>query len=186
MPWATDLLPHEIDHIKRTKSADKKKNVIHFVGTISGTAHGNEDCMIPFLKACNENGVRLIKHSIYDGDLRLTGRDDHIRFIQESDFAPIIVGPWQKEVGYLPCRAFKNVSYGQYPVTNSAEIHELFMKKAIYNEDTYRLFYDAQETLSRDLSVPLLELMDFVRDHHTYLNRIEHILNFFSTVYERC
>src|SRR5262249_46443650 len=62
MPWATDLLPDEIDSIKKgiMKSGIEKKNVIHFIGTISPTAQGNKECINPFLRACQENSIQFI------------------------------------------------------------------------------------------------------------------------------
>jgi hypothetical protein len=96
--------------------------------------------------------------------------------------APAIVGQWQKMVGYIPCRIFKNISYGQMGITNSPRVYELFEEKIIYNSDEYQLFFDARHALMRTTHKQLFELMDFVRDKHTYLNRIETLLDFFQHV----
>ena len=41
------------------------------------------------------------------------------KIIANSEIAPAIVGSWQKEHEYVPCRIFKNISYGKLGMTNS-------------------------------------------------------------------
>ena len=62
MPWATDLLPHEIDVIKhkklkRKRLKHKKAAVINWVGTIGGGRFGNNVEIDGFRKACSENNI---------------------------------------------------------------------------------------------------------------------------------
>jgi hypothetical protein len=86
--------------------------------------------------------------------------------------APAICTPWQVGAGFIPCRVFKNISYGQYPVTNSQAVKD-FLGSAIHNTDSRHLFFDAQRYLKH---VPLQELhalMDEVAQHHTYLNKVD-------------
>lgn len=92
--------------------------------------------------------------------------------------APTIVGTWQKKQGYIPCRIFKNISYGQWGITNSKTAYEILQRKITYNPNTYKLFYDALLAISHLDLRKHFEVMDFVRDNHTYINRIETILNF--------
>ena len=54
MPWATDLLPYEIDQIKKELLSVKKDMVARFVGTSWGGQHGNKDKADAFNRACNE------------------------------------------------------------------------------------------------------------------------------------
>ncbi len=68
-------------------------------------------------------------------------------------------------------------------VTNSRHVFELFENKIVYNPDTYQLFYDAKnkaETMTIDEQ---FELMDLVKTKHTYLNRVETLLNFLNLVH---
>jgi len=39
--------------------------------------------------------------------------------VNQSRIGAAIVGSWQKENGYLPCRAFKNIAAGAIPISNS-------------------------------------------------------------------
>ena len=171
MPWATDLLPHEIDTIKNNLGKIKKRRSIFFVGTIGAAKFGNIPQIDPFKKACQQNGIK------FQQGWGLS-EAENIALIQKSCMAPAIQGEWQCREGYIPCRIFKNISYGQFGITNSETVYNLFNKKIIYHPDTYQLFHKASKQLQNLKQHELHELMDFVRDHHTYLNRIRNIFDF--------
>lgn len=179
MPWATDLLPYEIDHIKATIDNIPQESTIFWVGTLSDGPGGNKTEITPFIKACQENGIAFVHKDPWSlqGGISV---EDNIVFTRRSYMAPAIVGTWQKKVGYIPCRIFKNISYGKMGFTNSKVVYELFDKKIVYNPDTYKLFYDAQEKLKKLTQNELFELMDFVKNKHTYINRINFLLDFFE------
>jgi len=175
MPWATDLLPYEIDAIKKELPTIKRNNEVWWVGTIAGGEFGNTREVDPFKRACAESGTKF-KHGM------TRSMEESTRDIQHSCMAPAIVGTWQQKVGYIPCRIFKNISYGQMGVTNSRHVYELFKGKIVYNPDTYQLFYDAKKRINNMKQEELFELMDFVKNKHTYINRIENLLAFSKLV----
>ncbi len=175
MPWATDLLPNEIEVIKSNLATVQQSRSIFWIGTVGDGRFGNREELLPFINACNENGIPFIaKNSSGTG----ISQKEHIQLISSSYMAPAIVGSWQKEVGYIPCRIFKNISYGQMGITNSYRVYELFEGKIIYNSDSYQLFYDAQERLAQLHPDELVSLVEFVQTKHTYLNRIHTMLDF--------
>lgn len=96
--------------------------------------------------------------------------------------APAIQGEWQCRQGYIPCRIFKNISYGQFGITNSKTVFDLFGGNIIYNTDTYQLFMDAEEYIRNATIEDLYKQMDFVRDNHTYISRINCLLTFANMV----
>jgi ABC-type multidrug transport system ATPase subunit len=49
-------------------------------------------------------------------------------------------GPWHKECGYLPCRVFKNNSYGRITGTNSENVKKIFGDYVVYDENPNSLF----------------------------------------------
>jgi spore maturation protein CgeB len=98
--------------------------------------------------------------------------------------APAIQGDWQCRQGYIPCRIFKNISYGQFGITNSKTVYELFGENIIYNSDTYQLFIDAKKYIQSASLEDLYKQMDFVRDNHTYINRINSLLTLATMVYK--
>ena len=92
----------------------------------------------------------------------------------ESYLAPDVRHKAFLDWGYIPCRNFKNISYGQLGMTNSKPVHEFFDGNIIYNEDTYKLFFDAQkEKENYDL---IKSQMLFVKENHTYINRAKELI----------
>ncbi len=185
MPWATDLLPHEIDKIKDEVPSFFKKGSreIYWVGTTWTGIYGNNNELHAFRKACEEKNVKFITLSfLADPKLKGVSVERNIELIQKSFIAPTIVGSWQKETGMIPCRIFKNISYGQMGATNSETIYEFFDKKIVYNPDPYQLFFDAEKRLETFTLEDLYELMDLVKTKHTYLNRIDTLLTFLEVV----
>ena len=178
IPWATDLLPHEIDAIKKNLPTQitQREKIVFWVGSIGAGVYGNVKEISPFKIACKKNGIQF-KHRAGNISMEL-----HRELIQKSCMAPAIVGTWQKEHGYVPCRAFKDISYGHMILTNSQRTYELFEKKIIYNPDTMQLFCDGQKRLSEVTPKEIIELMDLVRDKHTYINRIHTILEFIELI----
>jgi len=170
-PWATDLLPFEIEQNKPSIPFNKDSKSVHWVGTIGGEYFGNIDQVTPFINACKENGIDFTNRM-------LVSMEENIRLVKESYMAPTIVGKWQGEVGYIACRIFKNISYGQFGITSSPRINELFQRKIVFNTDAHQLFYDAKNKLENLQLHELHSLMDFVRDNHTFINRINTVIDF--------
>lgn len=176
MPWATDLLPEEIEANKQNLSQCVDSKLVYWIGTIGGGQFGNIEELQPFKDACQNNDVKFIAKPP-----RYVSLTDSVELIRNSYLAPAIVGSWQKSVGYIPCRIFKNISYGKMGLTNSRHVYELFEGKIVYNPDTYKLFYDGKERLKTLTIQELHELMDFVKTKHTYVNRIRTILSFIQS-----
>lgn len=175
MPWATDLLPREIDEVKESLKKTKKGKAVFWIGTIGSGTFGNVGQLNPFIEAAATQKVDFKSY----GSVSL---EQNLKLVKSSYMAPAIVGKWQAEKGYIPCRIFKNISYGSMGITNSARVHELFEGKIVYNSDTYQLFFDAEKRIKNMHSDELFELMDFVRDHHTYINRIRTIFDFIEKI----
>lgn len=174
-PWGTDLLPHEIDANKKGVTFNRKSKFVYWVGTVGGERFGNIDQITPYWNACRENGLEFKHRMGYTVE-------ENIKLIQESYQAPVIVGKWQSEVNYLPCRGPKNISYGQMIGTNSIRVAELFDNKIVYNPDPYKLFFDLKAKLEILNLEELYGLMDFVKAKHTYLSRIDTIFSFIESV----
>ena len=180
MPWATDLLPHEIDEVKKQISTKKpKQNIATFVGSISQGHFGNKAQVNSFSAACKEHGI-----TFQHGGVNSRTMEENITLVQNALLAPALQGLWQCEKGYIPCRIFKNISYGALGLTNSKTVYELLDRKIVFNENPYHLCHDAFKKLQNWSIENQYELMDLVRDKHTYLNRIELLFSFFEMVTE--
>lgn len=186
-PWATDLLPHEIDAYKPTgRPFNVESKVVTWVGTVGDGVFGNIPQLNPFMKACQENGIQFRATGLWGGSVPGTSPscEQNAALIRASYMAPAIVGGWQQEKGYIPCRAFKNISYGQPGMTNSPSVKRLFGDAMVFNPDSHQLFYDARarfESLTRE---ELIQHMDWVRDNHTYLNRLTTVLTCLERIQE--
>lgn len=177
MPWATDLLPHEIEQNKQ-KIVTQKMNEFVYIGSVWGGEFGNIDQVDRFRKAAKECNVHY-HHK------KSCSMETNIELVQNAYMAPSLQGEWQVRQGYIPCRIFKNISYGAFGITNSETVYKLFHEKIVYNPDEYQLFYDAKERLDHLDIQELIDLMDFVKEKHTYINRIELLLKFLEAVYTR-
>jgi len=167
-PWATDLLPGEINIEDAGVPRDRKT---WWVGTIGEGQFGNVWQIEGFRRACQERGVEFVHHPA--GIDREAARP----LIRRSYIAPAIVGKWQLEVGYIPCRIFKNISYGQLGVTNSPTVQRLFGGTLVQDVDTHALFLKAEEAARLPSGIERTRaLMEEVRSKHTYVNRIAAIL----------
>lgn len=171
MRWGTDQLPHEIETNKPLVPFNSSSRICNFIGSIDTMKKGYLD---DFGRACRENGITYTYHGSHGG--RVVLADEHIRLVKDSYICPAIQGRDQVEQGYVSCRLFKNISYGQMGVTCSTYANELFGGKLICNPDAYRLFYDARERLQSMSIGELHALMDEVATKHTYLNKIDGIV----------
>lgn len=166
-PWATDLLPHEI----RLEWADRpRERTAYWVGTVGEGQFGNARELDGFQRACREHGVAFVQQAG-------VSRETHLDLIQRAYLAPAIVGTWQLSAGYVPCRIFKNISYGQLGLTNSAAVHGMFDGRLVLNPDTHELFADGEAAVCAPTAgTRTRDLMRMVRDGHTFVHRIRTIL----------
>lgn len=177
LPWGTDLLPHEIDAIKKTVSLYRPDKSVYLIGSYQSGEFDNTRAWGGIQKACAAHGIKFQQRANLSPA-------ENMRVIQQSYMAPAIQGDWQCRQGYIPCRIFKNISYGQFGITNSKTVFELFGGNIIYNADTYQLFMDAEKYIKNATLEDLYKQMDFVRDNHTYINRIDCLLALTDMVYE--
>ena len=181
-PWATDLLPEEIDeniiNLDNTKNLDNNKinsnPEVNFIGMIL-------ECWLPVREYCIKNNI---KFNHYGGTFDINSPNnkstlENQELIQKSIVAPTIVGEWQKNINYIPCRIFKNISYGKMGLTNSKAIAELFDNKILYSDNITELLDKGMEFEKNPNKNEIVkELMEEVRDKHTYVNRCNYILDY--------
>jgi len=176
MPWATDLLPHEID--ENIRQIDTIIPVsppeLNFVGMHTRIW---EDVAY----YCKNNGIvykQIGGFSHNNVDLH-----DNIKLIKQSIVAPAIQTDWQIENGYIPCRIFKNISYGKMGMTNNDTVYHLFNDAILFDVDAIQLIKLGLEFESQSMAYKkekIVPLMEYVRDHHTYINRIRSIFRCFD------
>lgn len=178
--WATDLLPNEINLEDRLIEPEHPP-VSYFIGSISG---GNAQEVQKFATACSLKGVHFIHNNPWSKPLTF---EDAKTLVQKSYVSPDIrgggdpekirigeTGTCHKQIGYIPCRLFKNISYGKLGLTNCSRLKKLFEDYVVLEEDeskivdTYLQHCNDKEYIKKQ--------MIWVRDNHTYINRIQDLL----------
>lgn len=174
-PWATDIFPDEIkNNIKKIKTF-KTKKIINFVGMIV-------DPWPAFSNAAKKKGIFFTKIGGYDK--KKVSKEDNQKLIQESFMAPAIQCEFQVTKGYIPCRIFKNISYGKIGITNSKTVNEYFNNELIYHSNIDRLFNMAFDVINKNNTnwILLEKHMNLIADKHTYLNRCKALLDVFTKI----
>jgi hypothetical protein len=176
MPWATDLLPEEINKtIEKVKNEEfKVENMISFVGMVTSPWSYVK-------KFCYDNNIRF---ECYGGFSKNLSVEDTIQLTQRSILAPAFQEEWQTENGYIPCRIFKNISYGKMGITNNLLVYELYNREILFDNNinsALKKGLEFENLPNNKKNETLIKLMELTRDKHTYLNRIEHMFKIFQS-----
>ena len=174
--WATDLLPHEIDP-QNAKNQISRRECL-WVGTFGDSVgkfqNGTE--LNPFFDLCEKRGISVKKINPWSKPISF---EENMKMVNDSFLSPSIQGPWQIEQEYIPCRIFKNISYGHMGYTNSPAVNNIFGGELIFARDTKDLFYHSLEFKEDPSHIERLKhLMNEVKEKHTYINRIKCILDY--------
>lgn len=175
-PWATDLLPREINLDDAHNELNNKECI--WVGSYSAddkTEFENNTELDPFFNECKRYNISV---KIINPWLSPISPEENKRIVNKSFFSPAIQGKWQVKYGYAPCcRLLKNISYGHLAITNSETANKLFDNKLIYDNDTVALFYKAfEKKKDPNLVKEIKLLMNEVKENHTFISRINQIM----------
>jgi hypothetical protein len=169
-PWATDLLPTEIDENNPIMYNSNLMD-INYIGTIY------HDNIYPkfqaFANSCHSVGkqVKVFKNINFDENKEL---------VKNSYISVDIRGDWHIECGYIPCRIWKNLSYGKLTGTNSFYISKILKDHVIFDSNPTTLFYNVEMKYSSANKESIMETMKYIKENHTYINRSKNIIEFFE------
>ena len=172
-PWATDLLPHEFEKYPRVKIDSSRQPAINWVGSVMDGLHGNRPVLEEFASVAAMNGT-IFKVC------RNADPDEAINLVRNSIMAPALQGSWQVQNGYIPCRIFKNISYGHIGATNSEAVFNLYDGLITYNTNPTQLFVELKSQIDNPDNEKIQKALDLTREKHTYVNRIKNILKVMS------
>lgn len=174
--WATDLLPHEIQrNIELLDAMPASEPTIFHVGSMS---NGWAAPYVEFMKHMREYGVGFRQFGP-DSQFGLVSDEQNQILIKQSFAAPALQFKWQVDVEYIPCRIFKNISYGKMGITNNPGVHRLFGEKTLYSSDLKELAKMTYEFESNPKKSDIIkELMEEVKEKHTYVSRIKMIMGY--------
>ena len=87
-------------------------------------------------------------------------------------------GSWHIDCGYLPCRIFKNLSYGRITGTNSENVKIKLGDHVVFDSNLEILFEKLLESENTKSISDFQKTMSYIKDEHTFVNRINNILKF--------
>lgn len=178
-PWASDLLPHEITEKTSLNFTDDKK--VYWVGSIWNTnGEGNTVLIGELINALSKKGIKFEqkKINLYNNSSYILANFHKIKDIMNSSYiSPSLQGQWQCDKGFIACRIFKNISYGEFGITNSKYVNDLFQDMIVYDSDVNLMVEKALEKRNTITLQEINQQIRFVKEKHTYINRINNILS---------
>jgi hypothetical protein len=169
-PWGTDLLPDEFK-----KPVFNRSRFVFWIGSIWNNLlnQGNLSEIEELKNILKENKLKFI-------NLRFIPDWLNIWLIRMSRIAPAIVGKYQAEENYLPCRMFKNISYGQLGITNVKKFKDILGDSFVEGNSIKELIKNAL-SLSKDEYVEKVIAQQEIIKNYTYKNSLENIIRAFNT-----
>lgn len=165
MPWAATLFPSQIDRCSEKLFNEKEKNV-NFIGSIWSV---NEQYINEFRQSCIKNNKNFVWR-------RLVSNKEYYYHTVKSYATVDFRGKVHLDIGYLPCRIFKALSFGVIPGTNSKYVKEAFGEHVYYNPNLGEILEGTADFWKSKNKNEIRDAMNFIKNKHTYLNRIEDML----------
>jgi hypothetical protein len=164
-PWGTDLLFSEF-----RKPTYNKNKFVFWIGSI-----WNDSLNRGNVNEIEELKSVLKKHKLIFINLRFIPDFLNIFFIRLSKIAPAIAGKFQVDVDYLPCRVFKNISYGQLGITNIRKFKDILGEYFIPG-DTISEIVDNSLSLSKTEYLDKIKAQQELIREYTYEGALKNII----------
>lgn len=163
-PWGTDLLADEF----REPVFNPRSTEVPFVGSVwDGDGQGN-------MQAIGELREIVDAHRLVFRHYKHIDDEENVAVVRAARLAPAITGSWQVEQDYLPCRVFKNVSYGALALTQVPKFRDLF-------KECFTSFGSVGQIITDALALNETEYLELVRaqqevvKQYTYKESLEAI-----------
>lgn len=166
--WGTDLLPHEIDENNPIKFNPTNKK-LNYIGMLYEQGPWWAQCFANILAPNHGVEFKVFTQNASD--------EENKKLIRSSFLCPDFRSDWHLQCGYIPCRIFKNISYGRVTGTNSPYVKRAFGDYVVYGGTPETLYTNLLEA-DKESKIDMKEAMIFVKENHTYINRVNTILKF--------
>jgi len=167
-PWGTDLLPDEIDtdnYVSFNSNAKK----LHYVAMLYEQGHWWAQ---EFANIIGErHGVEFMVYTQNATD------EENRNLIRQSFLCPDFRSDWHLQCGYIPCRMWKNISYGRITGTNSPLVKRVLGDYVVFGGTPQTLYQNLLEA-EMNKTVNMKEAMTYVKENHTFVNRVNNLLKF--------
>jgi hypothetical protein len=171
-PWG---ISEEVSKWKLPKS--NNSNVEFWVGSIWNNSlnQGNAPIMAQYAKGLQNHGIKLRR---VGGTRNISkyGIDSMkaLNLVNRSPIGSVMVGDWQRENEYVPCRLFKNVAAGHVPTSNANFTN--IVGDASYFSSDIELVIQHVLALSQKTKLELVEEAQKAIQLYTYDRGIQRIL----------
>jgi hypothetical protein len=166
-PWGTNLLPHEFD-----KPIFCMTRFVFWIGSI-WKGKRNEGNVTEIEKLA----YILKSKKLWLQQIRFVPNFINKFFVRHSRIAPAIGGAIQVETNYLPCRMFKNISYGQLGFSNIKKFDSIFKGCNIYDENTEKMV-DKVLSLKKDEYLALVEKQQEICKQYTIAHHLNNVFKY--------
>lgn len=164
-PWGTDLLPQEFK-----KPVFNRTKFVFWIGSIwnNASGQGNVPVIARYKEFLATLGLKFI-------GIRFVPDWVNVFLIRHSRIAPALTGEYQQEVQYLPCRMFKNISYGQLGFSNIEKFNDILDDAGICSTDTEAMTKRVL-ALSKEEYLDLVARQQAAISTYTYKDSLENII----------
>lgn len=165
-PWGTDLLPEEFKD-----PVYNRNNFVFWIGSVWNNKlnQGNIREINELKKTFSAVGINFI-------NLRFVPNILNILLIRKSRLAPAIAGQYQVDINYLPCRMFKNISYGQLGITNVKKFNDI-LNDSFIKSDNIKDLIEKSLNLSEYQYIDIIKRQQDYIKKYTYKESIHNIIN---------
>lgn len=163
-PWGTNLLPWEFK-----KPTFNKAKIVFWIGSVWNNRlnQGNMSAILELKTALAAHGLSFFA-------LRFVPEWLSVFLTRQSRLAPAIVGQWQEQNNYLPCRMFKNISYGCLGFSNVKKFGDLYNGANIIGGSIAELVNGALSLSRRDY-LDMVSRQQEITKQHTYMHKLLNI-----------
>lgn len=170
-PWGANLLPEEF----KPPTFNNHKFVFWIGSVWDNELHQGNVEQIAELKQA------LAKFSLKFKAVRFVPDWLNVRLIRYSRLAPAIAGRWQAENNYLPCRMFKNISYGQLGFSNVKKFGDL-LKNCNIEAESIQGLVEKLLSLSKSEYLETIRKQQEIVKSQTYVNKLNNICKALETI----
>jgi len=171
-PWATDLLADEFEE----PILEQAGNIVFWVGSVWNDR----------LDRGNVREIEMLRDVLEKRNIRFVhvrGISDslNVKYVRHSLVAPAIAGRWQVENNYLPCRMWKNISYGQLGISNVRKFDEVFEGCTVGGGSIEEIIDNTLSLPSNTYRDMIYRQQEIVKAGHTYVRRLLNIIRAFES-----
>lgn len=168
-PWGTNLLPDEFK-----KPIFCRNKFVFWIGSIwkGKQGEGNISEIAKLRNILKSYKLKLIP-------VRFVPNFINVFLVRHSRLAPAIGGLIQVKTNYLPCRMFKNISYGQLAFSNIDKFNDIFKDCNIYNNDMEQIINEVL-SLKKEAYLDLIKKQQAICKKYTVANHLNNIFKFLN------